>query len=149
MGKNNQIDKKASCYNLGYCYTNIHCKYIFHNFNNSKIKFYSFTLVTGFNQSCFVVAGCYALPPEDSLTAVAITGTNLKNLSSFCRTSCLAKSSHYFYIQQNNTCQCIGKTPLGGNFTSFINGGTMTDYFVVRPCMSNICNRFGGCEQDH
>ena len=79
----------------------------------------------------FFVAGCYALPPEDSLTAVAITGTNLKNPSGFCRTSCLAKSSHYFYIQQNNTCQCIGKTPLGGNVTSFINGGTMTDFYVV------------------
>ena len=58
-------------------------------------------------------SGCYAMPPEDVLTPFPVS--NPMDPSRSCQMICMAKGIHYFYIQQNKTCQCIGYVPLGGD----------------------------------
>jgi len=65
----------------------------------------------------FLIPGCYAMPPEDALTPFPVT--NAKDPSRSCQVACMAKGIHYFYIQQNKTCQCIGDVPLGGKLECY------------------------------
>jgi len=62
----------------------------------------------------FDISGCYALPPEESLSSITVAAASSKDPTQFCQLNCLSKGAHYFYIKKNITCQCISKIPLGG-----------------------------------